>query len=167
MCCLYGTCVVSFLLSLIGATFFCPGDGSSILSIMDEVKSLSIPVALHLGECKDETEEQQMRELTMLQPARIGHGVFLCKKAKEYIFERKLPIEMCLSSAVWAHMVENAVDHPAVSLLKEGYPVIVCTDDPLIFRTTHTQESELAMDVLGFSVDQMKVLHENALQYKF
>lgn len=134
---------------------------------MDEVRALDIPVALHLGECKDETEDQQMRELTLIQPARIGHGVFLCDKAKEYIFARKLPIEMCLSSAVWAHMVDKAEDHPALSLLKDGYPVIVCTDDPLIFRTTHSQESELAMAALGHSLEQMQRLHETALQYKF
>ena len=134
---------------------------------MEEVKSLQIPVALHLGECKDETEDQQMNELIRIQPDRIGHGVFLCEKAKEYIYSRKLPIEMCLSSAIWAHMVDKAEEHPALTLLKDGYPVIVCTDDPLIFRTSHSQESELAMSVLGYSVDQMAALHDKALQYKF
>jgi adenosine deaminase len=64
-------------------------------------------------------------------------------------------------------MVDRAEEHPALALLKDGYPVIVCTDDPLIFRTTHTQESELAMKVLGYSLDQMKELHVNALLYKF
>jgi adenosine deaminase len=134
---------------------------------MEEVRALNIPVALHLGECREETEEQQMRELTLIQPSRIGHGVFLCDKAKEYIYTRRLPIEMCLSSAVWAHMVDKAEDHPALVLLKEGYPVIVCTDDPLIFRTTHSQESELARRVLGYSLEQMNDLHQSALMYKF
>lgn len=134
---------------------------------MEEVHALHIPVALHLGECREETEEQQMRELTLIKPQRIGHGVFLCAKAKEYIYSKRLPIEMCLSSAVWAHMCDSAEEHPALALLKEGYPVIVCTDDPLIFRTTHTQESELAMRVLGYSLKQMKELHENALLHKF
>mmetsp|Transcript_5099 Transcript_5099/g.8347 ORF Transcript_5099/g.8347 Transcript_5099/m.8347 type:complete len:135 (-) Transcript_5099:33-437(-) len=134
---------------------------------MEEVKALQIPVALHLGECKDETEDQQMKELTLIQPDRIGHGVFLCEKAKEYIYSRKLPIEMCLSSAVWAHMVDKAEEHPALALLKDGYPVIVCTDDPLIFRTSHSKESALAMSVLGYSVDEMAALHDKALQYKF
>jgi adenosine deaminase len=134
---------------------------------MEEVRALNISVALHLGECHEETEEQQLRELTLIQPSRIGHGVFLCDKAKEYIYSRRLPIEMCLSSAVWAHMVERAEDHPAVSLLQEGYPVIVCTDDPLIFRTSHTQESELARRVLGYSLQQMQELHSKALLHKF
>lgn len=137
------------------------------MSIIEEVRALHIPVALHIGECREETEEQQMRELTLIQPSRIGHGVFLCEAAKQYIFERQLPVEMCLSSAVRAHMVEKAQQHPAVAMLKEGHPVIVCTDDPLIFRTTHTQESELARSVLGYSLEQMGELHERSLQYKF
>ena len=146
---------------------FILGDGGNILSIMKEVRELKIPVALHLGECRNETQEQQMRELTLIQPSRIGHGVFLCEKAKDYIFSRRLPIEMCLSSAVRAHMVENAEDHPALELLRNGYPVVVCTDDPLIFRTSHSRESEIAMDMLGYSLDQMKELHESALMYQF
>lgn len=47
---------------------------------MEEVHSLDIPVALHLGECKEETEAQQMKELELIKPRRIGHGVFLTDK---------------------------------------------------------------------------------------
>jgi adenosine deaminase len=143
------------------------GDGSAILAIMEETRSLSIPIALHLGECREETEEQQMRELEMLQPARIGHGVFLCERAKEWIYSRRLPIEMCLSSALKAHMVECASQHPALELIRQGYPVAVCTDDPLIFRTSHSQESELARSLLGYSVEQMQELHDQALAFRF
>lgn len=143
------------------------GDGSNILDIMKDVEELQIPIALHLGECRDETEEQQLRELNLLKPSRIGHGVFLCDKAKEIIFKERLPIEMCLSSAVQAHMVEKPQDHPALDLLKSGYPVVICTDDPLIFNTSHTTENELAMNILGYSLDQMKQLHDSALQHSF
>lgn len=143
------------------------GNGQAILSIMDEVRTLGIPIALHLGECKEETEEQQMRELEMLQPVRIGHGVFLCDKAKEWIFSRRIPIEMCLSSAVKAHMVQDAIEHPALQLIRDGYPVAVCTDDPLIFRTSHSDESEYAAQLLDFSPEQMQTLHDKAMQYRF
>ena len=46
------------------------------------------------GECSEETEQQQMLELTRLEPARIGHGVFLSAPAKEWIYSRRIPC-MC------------------------------------------------------------------------
>lgn len=143
------------------------GDASSIVEIISDLQASNIPVALHLGECKEETEEQQMRELETFQPQRIGHGVFLCEKAKEWIFARRLPIEMCLSSSIYAHMIDRPEQHPALELLKSGYPVCVCTDDPLIFRTSHTKENEMARQLLEYSVEQMATLHKQSLQYKF
>ena len=143
------------------------GDSASIISILPELRELGIPVALHLGECSEETEAQQMMELEQFQPSRIGHGVFLTAPAKEWIFARRLPIEMCLSSAVQAHMVTNAMDHPALALLRSGYPVVVCTDDPLVFCTTHSEESELARQLLQYSVEEMAELHVAALKFKF
>lgn len=83
------------------------------------------------------------------------------------MYSRRLPIEMCLSSAVVAHMVEDAAHHPSLQLIKQGYPVIVCTDDPLVFNTTHTKESTLASTLLGYTVAQMGELHQMSLKYKF
>lgn len=143
------------------------GDGSGIFSIIDEVHANSIPVALHLGECSEETGDQQISELTRLKPRRIGHGVFLCDRAKEWIYERMIPIEMCLSSALKAHMVDSMREHPALDLLRSGYPVAVCTDDPLIFGTDHIKENQIAMELLGYSFEQFEALHTKSLSYKF
>lgn len=143
------------------------GDGCGILSIIDEVHQHKIPVTLHIGECMEETEEQQVSELNRLQPSRIGHGVFLCEKAKQWIFERRIPIEMCLSSALKAHMVESMDEHPALELLRSGYPVAVCTDDPLIFGTNHIKENNIAMQLLGYDLQQFADVHNRSLDFKF
>ena len=143
------------------------GDGKGILGIIEEVHRQNIPVTLHLGECAEETAVQQMAELQSIQPSRIGHGVFLCGEAKEWILSRRLPIEMCLSSALMAHMVASMCDHPALQLLREGYPVCICTDDPLIFGTDHVKENELAMSLLGYNMAQMEQVHKRSLDYSF
>jgi adenosine deaminase len=143
------------------------GDASSIVEMMDEIRELNIPIALHLGECSEETREQQMRELENFQPQRIGHGVFLCDEAKEWILNRNIPIEMCLSSAVKAHMVHNAADHPALELLKNGYPVCICTDDPLIFRTTLTQECNMVKEILSYDDVQLDDIQVKSFSYRF
>lgn len=142
-------------------------DASNIAEIIEEIHAQGIPVALHLGECKEETEDQQIRELNTFLPSRIGHGVFLCENAKEFILNRRIPIEMCLSSSVYAHMISKVEEHPALQLIKNGYPVAICTDDPLIFRTSHTKESELAMRALNCDIDFIAQLHAQALKFKF
>lgn len=97
----------------------------------------------------------------------VGHGVFLSEEAKKWIFERRLPIEMCLSSALKARMVTSMKDHPALQLIRENYPVCICTDDPLIFRTTNTLESQFAKEILDFSDEQIEELYVSSLSYKF
>ena len=144
------------------------GDKTGILSILPEIHRLNVPIALHLGECIEETEEQQLNELELFNPRRIGHGVFLCDKAKEWIFSRRLPIEMCLSSSVQAHMIQSENEHPALQLLLEGYPIAICTDDPLIFGTNHTEESLIVQRVLGnVSNEYIENIHLRSLDYKF
>lgn len=145
------------------------GNGKHVipLEVLREMRALHVPIALHIGECAEETSEQQMNELVYYQPLRIGHGVFLCDEAKEYVFSRKLPIEMCLSSAVVAHMVDTAADHPAISLLRDNYPIIICTDDPLIFETSNTKECELAAALGKFSATDISRFQENSKKYVF
>jgi adenosine deaminase len=151
------------------------GNSAGILSIIQAIHDQDIPVALHLGECCEETEEQQMTELRAFNPRRIGHGVFLCDEAKEWIFSRRLPIEMCLTSSVQAHMVTDPADHPALKLLREGYPVAICTDDPLIFNTDHVKENELVRRVSDagrreegpLSLQELERIHLQSLSFKF
>ena len=74
---------------------------------------------------------------------------------------------MCISSSVKARMITEAKLHPALDLLKSGYPVAVCTDDPLIFRTNHTQENKLVQELLGFSDSEMREVHNKSMGYAF
>lgn len=141
--------------------------GEEVFRICTSFHDLNIPIALHLGECAEETEEQQMRELLAVKPQRIGHGVFLHEKALSWIFERRIPIEMCLSSAVKARMVKSMCEHPALEWLRSGYPVAICTDDPLIFKTTLGKECEIVADYLTLSTHQQIALQDKTRTYAF
>mgnify|MGYP003386786391 FL=1 len=145
------------------------GNGEHVipLAVMQEMRSMHVPVALHIGECVEETPEQQMNELNYYQPLRIGHGVFLCDEAKQFVYSRRLPIEMCLSSAVIAHMVTSAGEHPAIALLLDNYPVLICTDDPLIFETSNTKDCELAAALCNVSIADIARFQQNSKKYIF
>ena len=93
------------------------GDGSGIFQMADQIKELAIPITLHIGESLSEMPEQQMKELQLLQPKRIGHGVHLCKQAREWILINKIPVELCLTSAMKVGMIADYDQHPDCNCL--------------------------------------------------
>lgn len=143
------------------------GDGAAILQAADLIKENNIPITLHLGESPQETAVQQMKELLALKPTRIGHGVYLCKQAFEWICSNKIPIELCLTSAMKVGMIHEFKDHPALSLLAFNYPIIICTDDPLIFRTTLSQECARVAEINALNIDDMIQLQKKARKFAF
>lgn len=143
------------------------GDGSAIFAALIRAKENGLPITLHIGESEKETPEQQMKELYTIQPTRIGHGVHLCREAKEWVKENKTLVELCLTSALKVGMIQNRQDHPALQLISEGHPVAICTDDPLIFKTTLSKEYEEVAAILGLTAEEMHSLQAQTHPYAF
>lgn len=143
------------------------GDGCHVLPILKKAREYGLPVTLHLGESDKETEEQQIKELTEIQPKRIGHGVFLKGKALEWVLKNKTPVELCLTSALKVRMITNPGDHPAIHLIHQKHPVVICTDDPLLFDVSLSEECVHVAQAGDFSVSDIIALQEQASQYRF
>ena len=143
------------------------GDGSDFLHLMEEIREENIPVTLHIGESTLESPTQQMLELTTIIPRRIGHGVLLCDEAVNWILSHRVPVEMCLTSAARVGMVSAENEHPAIAWWHMGHPVAVCTDDPLVFRTTLANEYAKAAMHLGISLEQLRDAQKKMLDFKF
>jgi len=132
------------------------GNCSEIFEALLRAKAVGFPITLHIGETPKESLEQQILELQTLRPNRIGHGVHLYDETWKFVLENRICIEMCLSSALYAGMVSDIKDHPALQLLKSNYPVAICTDDPLIFGTTLSKEYEICSKVTNLTIDELK-----------
>lgn len=143
------------------------GDGRQIFAALKRAKANGLPITLHIGESPDESPLQQMLELNNIQPERVGHAVYLCKEAYNFIVVNKIPIEMCLTSAFKAGMVKEPGHHPVLPLLLSGHPVAICTDDPLIFRCSLSQEFALASILTGLSVEEIARTQESVQSYAF
>lgn len=142
------------------------GNGGAIMGALDLAKKNNIPIALHIGESSEETVEQQIKELKSIQPQRIGHGVFLCPEALEWIQVHKIPVELCLTSAVRL-LISRHEEHPALKLFNVKHPVVICTDDPLIFRTSLSRECALMAYIENLTLDDIKKLQKDAQRYRF
>lgn len=143
------------------------GDASGVLEALMWARSQHLPIALHLGESPEETPFQQMRELVLLNPKRLGHCVHLCDEAKAWIKRNRTPMEMCLHSAFMTGMVHKIEDHPLLGWLHDGHPVIPGTDDPLLFGAWMTDELFHLAKLTGKTVEQIQEHQELILRESF
>ncbi len=141
------------------------GDIRTIFPYILRAKASGLPLTLHMGESLKETAALQMLELQTLQPERVGHAVHLCQEAKDWIKTHQVLVEMCLTSAVKAGMITEASHHPALQLLLNGHPVSICTDDPLIFNITLSQEFALVSHITKLSPQQIEETQKLASKY--
>jgi len=143
------------------------GDGREAVEAILRAKENGFPVTLHIGESPKETKAQQLWELNKIQPQRLGHGVHLYDEAAAWMRHHNVPLEMCLSSAVQVQMISEAKEHPGLKLFKEKHPVFICTDDPLVFQVSLSEECARAAQLLDISVEEVKKLQILAMERSF
>ena len=91
---------------------------------------------------------------------RIGHGTRLYEDPllRDYLRDRRLPIEINLTSNVQTRAVVRAAEHPVRGYLDAGLVVTLCTDGWLMTGVTRSDEYWLAHTALGFTrgeIDRM------------
>ncbi len=91
---------------------------------------------------------------------RIGHGTRLAEDGDllAYVTDRRIPLEVCLSSNEQTSVVDELSRHPLRLYFDVGVRVSVNTDNRLITDTTVSKELWLAHQHLGFTLEELKVL---------
>lgn len=150
------------------------GQIGELVSELHRAKKEGLFLALHLGESAKEIdtpakESEQAAILETLKPERIGHGVFLSKQAQKWIFDHpSVPIEVCPTSSVLAGMIDHHSNHPGVSYyLDQKHPIVVGTDDPLLFQTTLTQEYRKLMQHEAITLTEVKRMIAWSFEFSF
>jgi len=64
-------------------------------------------------------------------------------------------------------MMKNNEVHPAIEYHRQGHPIVLGTDDPLIFSTTLSKECALLHDCHGFSFEQIEKYAKLGIDYSF
>lgn len=100
---------------------------------------------------------------------RIGHGTRLGEDPAllEYVVERRIPLEMCLSSNVHTHTVASIADHPFKRYLERGVVVTLNTDGRLTDGISLTDEYHLAHTALGLSKEELARVVLNTCESAF
>jgi adenosine deaminase len=121
----------------------------------------------HAGE--SEGPERIWEAVEHLGPHRIGHGTSAGRDPElmKRLAADGTMLEVCLSSNLQTGAVDELRNHPLPRFLEAGIRVALCTDNPTVSSTTLSREYELAMDLFGFSEQDVSGLARMACDGTF
>ena len=71
----------------------------------------------------------------------------------QYILDKRIPLEICLSSNLHTGAIDKIENHPFGTLFKEKFRVTINTDDRLMSDTTLTKEFMTAVKYFNLTFD--------------
>lgn len=100
---------------------------------------------------------------------RIGHGtrLFEDRPLLEYVNDRRIAVEICLTSNVQTRAARSYETHPLRQYFDAGLNVVLNTDNRLMSATTLTAEYEHAASALGFTLAELSTIALNGFESAF
>ena len=100
---------------------------------------------------------------------RIGHATRMIEDAAlaQYVNDRRIGLEICLTSNVHTHAVASYETHPLREYFDRGMNVALNTDNRLMSDTTLTDEYFFAARHLHFTIDELCTIALNGFESAF
>ena len=127
----------------------------------------NLAVTVHAGEGDG---PESIREAVHACGAnRIGHGTRLIEDPDltQYVNDRRIALEVCLTSNVQTRVAESYASHPFREYFDRGLNVTLNTDNRLMSATTLTDEYVFAAEHLGFTVEELAGIALNGFESAF
>lgn len=111
----------------------------------------NMATTVHAGEAYG--AESIAQALHYCHADRIGHGTRLYEnpELEQYVLDRRVPLEICMTSNLQTHAVPSIESHPIRRYFDLGIVVCVNTDNRLMSAVSMTDELWLAHTKLGFT----------------
>ncbi len=135
-------------------------------------------ITIHAGEAFG--KESIWQALQFCGAHRIGHctrltddlvvdrnGDVRLGELANYIRDRRIPLEMCLSSNVHTGAADKLENHPFGYFLRKNFRVTLNTDNRLMSRTTLSREFELAGKHFNVDLDSLERISINGMKSAF
>lgn len=133
----------------------------------DHARRHGLRITVHAGEAAG---AESVREAVFdIHAERIGHGtrLFEDRELLDYVNDRRIPLEVCLTSNVQTRVVRDYAEHPLRAYFDSGLAVTLNTDNRLISGTTLTDEFLHAARHLGFTLRELGTIASNAFGCAF
>lgn len=100
---------------------------------------------------------------------RIGHGTRLIEDAEltAYVNDRRIAIEICLTSNVQTRAAASLETHPLPEYVRRGLNVVLSTDNRLMSGVTLTDEYVIASTSLGLEFNDLARMALNGFESAF
>ena len=121
----------------------------------------------HAGEGDD--AESVRQAVHVCGANRIGHATRLIEDESltQYVNDRRIPLEICLTSNVQTHATASYSTHPLREYYDRGMHVVLNTDNRLMSDTTLTDEYEAAAMHLDFTFAELCDIARNGFAAAF
>jgi len=142
------------------------------------IRNQNFNITIHAGEAFG--VESIWQAIQLCGAHRIGHGTRLVEdmvlegghiaqmgSLSHFMLDRRIPIEVCLTSNVGTGATESYATHPFPILFRNNFRCFLCTDNPLMSDTTITKEMALAVKYYGLDFDDLEKLTLNAMKSAF
>ena len=142
------------------------------------IRQKNFNITIHAGEAFG--VESIWQAIQICGAHRIGHGVRLIEdmtteggrilkmgSLSQFIQDRRIPMEMCLTSNVGTGAVESYATHPFPLFFKNSFRVFLCSDNRLMSDTNLTKEMDIAVREYGLTFRDLEKISINAMKSAF
>jgi aminodeoxyfutalosine deaminase len=143
------------------------GPAELFRDVFREARAAGLHVVAHAGEaCGPESVRQAVEALGA---ERIGHGLTAARDPSllALLRDRRVALEVCLSSNLATGVLGRIEDHPLPQFLDAGLVVTLNTDDPAMFGTDLVNEYSLAAGTFHLTRGQILEVAQNAIRASF
>jgi adenosine deaminase len=121
-----------------------------------EARQQGLHITVHAGEWAGPQNVQDA--IVNMGARRIGHGVRVVEDNRviKVAREHDATFEVCVTSNWQSGVVHQVNEHPLRDMGTLGLKTTINTDDPCVSDITLTDELHTAINVLGFTMDNMK-----------
>lgn len=132
-----------------------------------KAKDAGLKVTIHSGE--DTPASFVIDTINYFQPDRIGHGIHAIEDmhAVEMLIKKGITLEVNPWSNYLTNSVATIEAHPLKKLFDLGVRVTINSDDPEVLETNVNEEYRIAHEVLGMSMDDIRVCNRFAFESSF
>lgn len=133
----------------------------------DLANSYGFHCTIHAGETG--IHENIIKSIELLHAERIGHGVYAFKDENtvKYLKDKKIPLEVCITSNVNTKAVESYNEHPVKTYLDEGLVVTINTDNITVSNISIIDEYNYLIKEQGFTLQDILKIIKNGIEASF
>lgn len=148
------------------------------LQAFQYIRNKNFNITIHAGEAFG--VESIWQAVQLCGAHRIGHGTRLIEdmtlegahieetgSLATFIRNRRIPMEMCLTSNIGTGVATDYAHHPFPIFFRNQFRVFLCTDNRLMSDTTLTREMEIAVEYYSLSLRDLEKITINAMKSAF